>query len=68
MEAHAGTVRIPTHTATKSRRRRLRLFLAAARARRRERAIRSHELRASGISAPSIPGSEHTHLLRPRGY
>jgi hypothetical protein len=68
MEAHAGTIRIPTQRTRKSRRSRLRLFLAAARARRRESAVRSHALRASGISAPSIPGSEHTHLLRPRGY
>jgi hypothetical protein len=68
MEAHAGTVRIPTQTTRTSRRSRLRLLLAAARARRREAAVRSQALRASGISAPSIPGSEHTHLLRPRGY
>jgi hypothetical protein len=68
MEAHAGTVRIPVETTTKPRRRRLRLFLAAARARRRERAVHSHELRASGITAPSVQGSEHAHLLRPRGY
>jgi len=68
MEAHAGTIRIPTETTAKPRRRRLRLFLAAARARRRERAVRSHELRASGIGAPSVPGSEHSHLLPPKAY
>jgi hypothetical protein len=38
------------------------------RRRRVERAARTHFLRGSGISAPSIPGSEHTHLLRQRGF
>jgi len=67
MEAQAGTVRIPTGRKAGSRRRRLRAYLAAARTRRHERAVRSHELRASGIGGQSIPGSEHTHLLR-RGF
>ena len=68
MEAHADTVRIPTRSAKKPRRRRLSAYLAAAKARRRERAIRSHELRASGINAPAVPGSEHTHLIRRGGF
>jgi len=67
MEAQAGRVRIPTSTRIRPRRRRLRAYLAAARARRHERAVRSHQLRAAGISAPSIPGSEHTHLMRRGG-
>ena len=67
MEAHANRIRIPTETA-KPRRGRLRAYLAAAKARRRERAIRAHALRMNGISSPSIPGSEHTHLMGRRGY
>jgi hypothetical protein len=38
------------------------------RQRRLDRAARAHSLRGGGISAPSIPGSEHTHLLRQRGF
>jgi hypothetical protein len=60
MEAHAGSIRIQTPTKTEPRRRRLRLHLAAGRARRRERAIHTR-----GLRAPSIPGSEHTHLILP---
>ena len=67
MEAQAGRVRIPTSTRIRPRRRRRRAYLAAARARRHERAVRTHHLRAGGISAPSIPGSEHTHLMRRGG-
>jgi hypothetical protein len=68
MEAHAGTITITTPAKKPAAgRERLRRYLATAKARRRERAIRSHRLRASGISSPSIPGSEHTHLVR-RGF
>jgi hypothetical protein len=68
MEAHAGRIQIPTEAATRSLRGRLRGYLSAAKQRRRERAVRAHALRANGISSPSIPGSEHTHLLGRRGY
>jgi hypothetical protein len=63
MEAHAGTVRIPTGAATKSRRG-LRQLLRELSAARRERAIQT---RHAGIR--SIPGSEHTHVvLPPKAY
>jgi hypothetical protein len=68
MEAHASRIRISADTPAKPRRGRLRAYLAAAKARRRERAIRAHALRMNGVSSPSIPGSEHTHLLGRRGY
>ena len=67
MEAHAGRIRIHTPTTEKPRRR-LGSLLAAVRARRHERARRAHAIRMSGISAPSIPGSEHSHLLRRGGF
>lgn len=38
------------------------------RGRRRDRAARAHSIRANELSAPSVPGSEHAHLLRPRGF
>jgi len=50
------------------RRRRLTELREAIRRRRLDRAERAYSLRASGISAPSVPGSEHTHLLRQRGF
>jgi hypothetical protein len=66
MEAHAGTIRIPTGgtITTKPRPRWLHLFRDRVRARRRERAIRNY---ATGAHAAprSIPGSEHTHLILP---
>jgi hypothetical protein len=60
MEAHAGTVRIPTPTKTEPRRRRLLRLLRELSAARRERAIQTH-----GARAPYVPGSEHTHLILP---
>jgi hypothetical protein len=33
-----------------------------------ERAQRAHNLRTNGLGAPSIPGSEHTHLLPRRSF
>ena len=33
-----------------------------------ERARRAHILRTNGAGAPSIPGSEHTHLLQRRSF
>ena len=68
MEAHAGTIRVHTGDTKAQPPRRLRAYLAAAKARHRERAIRAHALRMSGVSATSIPGSEHSHLLRRRPY
>jgi hypothetical protein len=66
MEAHAGTVRIPTQTETKPRRRHVRLLelLRAISQANRERAIQRHHAQVH-----SIPGSDHTHLIhRPRGF
>ena len=63
MEAHAGTVRIPTGTTAKPRRRRLQLLRQLYRAR-HERAIQTHH-----ATIRSIPGSEHSHLvLPPKAY
>ena len=65
MEAHAGTVRIPTPTEAKPRRRRhlLKLLRELARSE-RQRAIDTHDARVR-----SIPGSEHSHLvLPPKAY
>jgi hypothetical protein len=66
MEAHAGTIRIPTTTKTKPRR--LHLFRELVRARRRERVIRNHAAGSNRALPGSIPGSEHTHLLPPKAY
>ena len=65
MEAHAGTVRIPTPTKAKPRRRGLLLELLRELARSdRRRAIETHDARVR-----SIPGSEHSHLvLPPKAY
>jgi hypothetical protein len=68
MEAHAGTITIGARRTTKPRRRRLVLLRERMRRRRLDRAERAYSMRASGISAPSVPGSEHTHLLRQRGF
>ena len=32
------------------------------------RAQRAHTVRLNGGAAPSVPGSEHTHLLQPRSF
>jgi hypothetical protein len=64
MEAHAGRIRIPTPTRAKPRRRRRLLSLLRELSRaQRERAIQTH-----GARVRSVPGSEHTHILRPRGF
>lgn len=65
MEAHAGTVRIPTPSEARARRRRrlLHLFRELARSE-RQRAIATHDARVR-----SIPGSEHSHfVLPPKAY
>jgi hypothetical protein len=64
MEAHAGRIRIPTAKRAKPRRRgRLLELLRELSRARRDRAIRAHDARMH-----SVPGSEHTHMLRPRGF
>ena len=66
MEAHAGRITVhPTPTTAKPRRRiRLLAILREISRAHRERAIRTHEARVR-----SIPGSEHTHLIRrPPGF
>jgi hypothetical protein len=68
MEAHAGTITIGTGRRIKARHRLLRLREGIRRLR-AERAERAYSLRINGAGAPSVPGSEHTHLInRPRGY
>jgi hypothetical protein len=65
---HAGTIGIRTRSATTQRSGWLTTFRARLRDRRRDRAARAHSLRMSGDNVRSIPGSEHTHLLRHRGF
>jgi hypothetical protein len=67
MEAHAGSITIGT-TATRPRRRRFAELRLRIRQRRLERAARAHSLRVSGARAPFVPGSEHTHMLRTKGF
>jgi hypothetical protein len=66
MEAHSGTIGIPGGYADERRPNRMTLLREGIRRRRRERARRAHALRESGVQAPYVPGSEHTHML-PRG-
>jgi len=65
MEAHAGTIRIPTTRKAKPHRRaRLVALLRELSRAQRERAIQTHQRER----APYVAGSEHTHILRPRGF
>ena len=64
----AGTIGIRTRPAARQRSGWLTTFRARLRDRRRDRAARAHSLRMSGGDMRSIPGSEHTHLLRHRGF
>jgi hypothetical protein len=69
MEAHAGTIGIEVGRRVKPRRRRLASIATAIRERRAERAERAYRLRVNGGPVQSLPGSEHTHLVRrPRGF
>jgi hypothetical protein len=68
MEAHAGTITIGTRKTRGTRRRRLAQLRGALRQRRLARAERAYSLRMNGVNARSIPGSEHTHLPRPKGF
>jgi hypothetical protein len=61
----AGTIGIRGGFARKRRRSRITLFREGVRRRRRERARRAHALRQGGRTAQQVPGSEHTHVLRP---
>ena len=68
MQAHAGTIGIGTRPATGKRPGWLTSFRTRLRYRRRDRAARAHSLRMSGGDLRPVPGSEHTHLLRQRGF
>ena len=66
VEAHAGTIRIPTAgTKAKPRRRLIHLFREGVRARRRERVIRNYAPGTHRAVRTSVQGSEHTHLILP---
>ena len=65
---HAGTIGIRTRPAPRERSGWLTKLRARLRDRRRDRAARAHSLRMSGGDLRSVPGSEHTHLLRQRGF
>jgi hypothetical protein len=65
MEAHAGPISIGTGHPVRPRRRRLSQLRETVRRRRLDRAARAHSLRMSGVRAPFVPGSEHTHLMLP---
>ena len=67
MEAHTGAIRIPGGPATWRSRRWLYLLREYSRARRSERAARTYSARANRSLPGSMPGSEHTHLLPPKG-
>jgi hypothetical protein len=68
MEAHAGTIGIGTRPATGKRAGWLTSFRTRLRDVRRDRAARAQNLRMNGGDMRSVPGSEHTHLLRQRGF
>ncbi len=68
MEAHAGTISIGTQRTRKPRQPRVAQLRARMRQRRLQRAERAYSMRMNGISSRSIPGSEHAHLLRHKGF
>ena len=69
MEAHTGAVTFPTEWTKSPRRSRLAEIRAALRRRRLVRVERAYSMRVSGPRAYSVPGSEHSHLIRrPRGF
>jgi len=63
--AITGLVRAP---ATRQRTGWLTGVRAHLRERRRNRAVRAHSLRMSRPDMRSLPGSEHSHVLRHRGF
>jgi hypothetical protein len=69
MEAHTGAVTFPREWAQRPRRRRLAEIRAAIRRRRAANAERAYSMRESATQMYSVPGSEHSHLIRrPRGF
>jgi hypothetical protein len=69
MEAHTGAITFPSEWAKRPRRRRLHLLRELIRIRRERAALRAYTARSNRSVPISIPGSEHTHLLRrPRGF
>jgi hypothetical protein len=69
MEAHTGAVTFPREWTRRRRRPRLAEIRAAIRRRRDERAERAYSMRVAGPAMHSVPGSEHSHLVRrPRGF
>jgi hypothetical protein len=69
MEAHTGAVTFPREWSRSRRRSRLAEIRAAVRRGRAARAERAYSMMVSGPETRSIPGSEHSHLVRrPRGF
>ena len=69
MEAHTGTITIRTGKILEPRRNRFAEVMTAIRRRRSARAERAYSLRANAPRVTSLPGSDHTHLIRrPRGF
>jgi hypothetical protein len=63
MEAHAGTISIGARKGRGPRPSRLTQLRERLRQRRLRRAERAYSMQVSGGNAPSVPGSEHSHLL-----
>lgn len=69
MEAHTGAITFPREWSRSRRRSRLAEIRALIRRRQMARAERAYSMRVSGPDTHSIPGSEHSHLVRrPRGF
>jgi len=69
MEAHTPAITFPSEWAKRLGQRRLHLLRELVRARQERAALRAYTARSNQPVPASIPGSEHTHLLRrPRGF
>jgi hypothetical protein len=69
MEAHTPAITFPSEWARRPRRRPLHLLRELVRTQRELAAQRAYDARSNRSTPVSIPGSEHTHLLRrPRGF
>jgi hypothetical protein len=68
MEAHAGTISIGARKERDRRPRPLAQLRERMRQRRLQRAERAYSMRTNGSGARSIPGSEHAHLVRRKGF
>jgi hypothetical protein len=69
MEAHTGAVTFPKEWTRRPRRRRLHRLRTLVRAHRERAALAAYTAKSNRSVLTSIPGSEHTHLLRrPRGF